>query len=146
MERSTLTSTRPAISITWKATRPNIAGWFPYNLRSLFDMMGGNEKVVARLDQFFTQLNAAPNRPYSWMGNEPGLAIPWAYDFADAPWRTQDVVRRVETDLFTPKPEGLAGNYDLGTMSAWYVFAAMGLILQFLALEASVSIALSLPG
>ncbi|MGO9275892.1 MAG: GH92 family glycosyl hydrolase [Terriglobia bacterium] len=99
----------------------------PYNLRSLFDLMGGNEKVVARLDQFFTQLNAGPNRPYSWMGNEPGFAIPWAYDFAGAPWRTQDVVRRIETELFTAKPEGLAGNDDLGTMSAWYVFAAMGL-------------------
>ena len=98
----------------------------PYNMRTLIDLMGGNDAVVKRLNQFFTELNAGENRPYFWIGNEPVFAVPWAYDFAGAPWGAQDVVRRVETELYTSKPDGLPGNDDLGAMSAWYVFAAIG--------------------
>ncbi len=98
----------------------------PYNLRDLFDLMGGNTKVVKRLDSFFTELNAGADRPYFWIGNEPVFAVPWAYDFAGTPWRSQAIARRVETELFTPTPEGEPGNDDLGAMSAWYVFAALG--------------------
>jgi predicted alpha-1,2-mannosidase len=98
----------------------------PYNLRALFDLMGGNAKVVARLNEFFTQLNVYDTKPYAWMGNEPCFAIPWAYDFAGAPWGAQSVTRRVELELFTLRPDGEPGNDDLGAMSAWYVFAALG--------------------
>jgi len=98
----------------------------PYNLRALFDLMGGNAKVVARLNKFFTQLNVSDTKPYAWMGNEPCFAIPWAYDFAGAPWGAQSVTRRVELELFTVRPDGEPGNDDLGAMSAWYVFAALG--------------------
>jgi predicted alpha-1,2-mannosidase len=99
----------------------------PYNLRSLFDLMGGNDKVVRRLDDFFTKLNVGSNEPFFWMGNEPVFAVPWAYDFAGAPWRTQEVVRRIETELFSSQADGIPGNDDLGATSAWYVFAASGL-------------------
>jgi len=98
----------------------------PYNLRAVFDLMGGNAKVVQRLDNFFTELNAGEDRPYFWVGNEPVFSVPWAYDYVGAPWRTQAVVRRVETELFTPNPDGEPGNDDLGGMAAWYVFAALG--------------------
>ena len=98
----------------------------PYNMRALFDLMGGNAKVVDRLDKFFTQLNASDTKPYFWIGNEPSFAIPWAYDFAGAPWGAQAVIRRVELELFTPRPDGEPGNDDLGATSAWYVFAALG--------------------
>ena len=98
----------------------------PYNMRGLFDLMGGNAKVIARLDGFFTELNVFDTKPYAWMGNEPCFAVPWAYDFAGAPWGAQSVARRVERELFSDRPEGLAGNDDLGAMSAWYVFAALG--------------------
>jgi predicted alpha-1,2-mannosidase len=98
----------------------------PYNLRGVFDLMGGNAKVVQRLDDFFTELNAGEDHPNFWVGNEPVFFVPWAYDFAGAPWRTQAIVRRVETELFTPTPDGEPGNDDLGAMSAWYVFAALG--------------------
>ena len=98
----------------------------PYNMRALIDLMGGNAKVVDRLDKFFTELNAGDNKPYFWIGNEPVFAVPWAYDFAGAPWGAQSVTRRVELELFTPQPDGEPGNDDLGAMSAWYVFAALG--------------------
>ncbi len=98
----------------------------PYNLRAVFALMGGNAKVVARLDKFFTELNAGEAAPYFWVGNEPVFSVPWGYDFAGAPWRSQAIVRRVETELFTPQPDGEPGNDDLGAMAAWYVFAALG--------------------
>ncbi len=98
----------------------------PYNLRALFDLMGGNAKVVARLNKFFSQLNVFDTKPYAWMGNEPCFAVPWAYDFAGAPWGAQSVARRTELELFNARPEGEPGNDDLGALSAWYVFAALG--------------------
>jgi putative alpha-1,2-mannosidase len=98
----------------------------PYNMRALFDLMGGNAKVVERLDKFFTELNAGGDKPYFWIGNEPVFAVPWAYDFAGAPWGAQSVTRRVELELFSPQPDGEPGNDDLGATSAWYVFAALG--------------------
>lgn len=100
----------------------------PYNLRGLFNAMGGNDVVVKKLDHFFTKLNAgADNTEYAFLGNEPSLETPWEYDFAGAPWRTQDVVRRAITTLYNATPGGLAGNDDLGEMSSWYVWGAMGL-------------------
>ena len=61
------------------------------------------------------------------MGNEPSITAPWAYDFAGDPAGTQRVVRAVVNQLYQPTPGGLPGNDDLGTMSAWYVWAALGM-------------------
>ncbi len=99
----------------------------PYDLPGLFDAMGGNGSAIQRLDTHFTQLNAGGTGPYAYMGNEPEFAVPWEYDFAGAPSRTQEVVRRIEQSLFLATPDGLPGNDDGGAMSSWYVFAAMGL-------------------
>ncbi|MER5269090.1 lectin [Actinosynnema sp. NPDC002837] len=102
----------------------------PHNHRGLFDAMGGNAAVTARLDTFFTELNAGPKKPYAYLGNEPTLNTPWAYAYAGAPHKTQDVVRRALTSLFPPTPEGIVGNDDLGEMSSWAVWAALGLYPQ----------------
>jgi putative alpha-1,2-mannosidase len=102
----------------------------PYNHRGLFDAMGGNAAVLSRLDTFFTELNAGPKKPYAYLGNEPTLNTPWAYAYAGAPYKTQDVVRRALTTVFKPVPEGLVGNDDLGQMSSWAVWAALGMYPQ----------------
>jgi predicted alpha-1,2-mannosidase len=99
----------------------------PYDLPGLFAAMGGNKKVIARLDTHFTQLNAGPTSRYAFMGNEPEFEVPWEYDFAGAAYRTQDVIRRIEAGLFLATPDGLPGNDDAGAMSSWYVFATLGL-------------------
>lgn len=99
----------------------------PFNYAGLFDRMGGNAAAVARLDTFWTQLNGGITSPFGFMGNEPCEEAPWAYDFAGAPWRTQDVVRRIELQLFTNSPAGLPGNDDAGALSSWLVFADIGL-------------------
>ena len=99
----------------------------PFNLRTLFDKMGGNAGVVTRLNNFFTNLNAGPNSQYAFMGNEPCFEVPWEYDFAGAPAQTQHIVRAIQMKLFSATPGGLPGNDDGGSLSAWYVFSALGL-------------------
>ncbi len=99
----------------------------PYNLRGLFDAMGGNGAAVSRLDNYFTQLDSGPGSPYAFMGNEPCEGDPWEYDYAGAPSKTQDTVRRIQTQLFLDTPGGLPGNDDAGALSSWYVFSALGI-------------------
>ncbi|MFG1710007.1 GH92 family glycosyl hydrolase [Nonomuraea sp. M3C6] len=99
----------------------------PHNPQGLFTAMGGDAKVTARLDQYFTKLNAGPADPYAYMGNEPALPQPWLYAWVGQPYKTQDLVRRVQQELFKPGPDGLVGNDDLGAMGSWYVWSAMGL-------------------
>jgi predicted alpha-1,2-mannosidase len=99
----------------------------PYNVRGLFNAMGGNDAVTRRLDFFFTKLNSDASSPYAFMSNEPSFEVPWEYAYAGAPAKTQDVVRRSAELLFKPTEDGLPGNDDLGATSAWYVFAALGM-------------------
>ncbi len=103
------------------------AGWMiNFDLPNLIQKIGGKEKTVARLDQFFTKLNSGMRAETAYMGNEPDEGIPWIYDFAGAPQRAQNVVRRIQNELFTDRPSGLPGNDDAGSISSWYVFSALG--------------------
>lgn len=99
----------------------------PHNMRGLFERIGSNEAVVRRLDDFFEEFNAGPDRPHFFIGNEPVFPVPWAYNYAGQPWKTQNVTRRVLTELFTDAPGGLPGNDDLGATSSWVVFASIGM-------------------
>ncbi|MEI6077745.1 MAG: glycoside hydrolase family 92 protein, partial [Verrucomicrobiota bacterium] len=104
------------------------AGWMiNFDMPGLIQKIGGKGKTVARLDQFFTQLNSGMRSEFAYMGNEPCEGIPWIYDFAGAPHRTQNVVRRIQKELFTDRPSGLPGNDDAGSISSWYVFSALGI-------------------
>ena len=59
-------------------------------------------------------------------GNEPSHHIAYLYNYAGKPWRTQERIRQIMDTLSSDKPDGLAGNDDVGQMSAWYIFSAMG--------------------
>ncbi|MDH6114518.1 putative alpha-1,2-mannosidase [Kitasatospora sp. MAP12-15] len=102
----------------------------PQNLRGLINGMGGDQAATARLDDYFTQLNAGPNQPYHWQGNEPAFDTPWVYDSLGQPWKTQSTVRSIMDSLYSPTPGGEPGNDDLGAMSSWYVWAALGVYPQ----------------
>ncbi|HTU80970.1 MAG TPA: GH92 family glycosyl hydrolase [Candidatus Acidoferrales bacterium] len=102
----------------------------PQDLRDLISGMGGDGAAVRRLDTFFSQLNADQDKPYAWLGNEPSLGSPWVYLSAGEPWRTQSIVRQAISTLYDDTPSGIPGNDDLGTMSAWYVWCAIGLYPQ----------------
>ncbi|HMA34082.1 MAG TPA: GH92 family glycosyl hydrolase [Chloroflexia bacterium] len=99
----------------------------PYNMGSLINLMGGNPTAIQRLDHLFTELNAGLNRPYFYIGNEPEFSTPWAYNFAAAPWKTQNIVRQILNVEYTTDPGGLPGNDDLGAMSGVAVWGYLGL-------------------
>ncbi len=99
----------------------------PFNLAGLFTNEGGNSSIITRLNNFFTKLDDGPNSSYAFLGNEPTLETPWEYDYAGAPYQTQNIVRQVENTLYSTGPNGLPGNDDLGQTSSWYVFAALGM-------------------
>ncbi len=102
--------------------------WYvPQNVAGLVTALGGRNTVGERLDRFTSQLNVGPEEPYLWAGNEPGFDVPWLYNYVGQPWKTQDLVDRVRSTLFSPTPDGEPGNDDLGAMSARYVWAALGL-------------------
>jgi predicted alpha-1,2-mannosidase len=99
----------------------------PQDMAGLIAAMGGDKVAASRLDTFFTGINDGPNVPYDWAGDEPDLGTPWTYDYVGEPWQTQAEARRQEQQLYAPGPNGLPGNDDLGAMSSWYVWAALGL-------------------
>ncbi len=102
--------------------------WYvPQNIAGLVTALGGRAAVADRLDRFTSQLNVGPEEPYLWAGNEPGFDVPWLYNYLGQPWKTQLLVDRVRSNLFAPTPDGEPGNDDLGAMSSWYVWAALGL-------------------
>ena len=102
----------------------------PQNLAGLIQGLGGDQAAAQRLDSLFTQLNAGPNQPYEWAGNEPAFDTPWAYDSVGQPWKTQQVVHDIMTQLYSLTPGGEPGNDDLGAMSSWYVWSALGVYPQ----------------
>ena len=109
----------------------------------LVTALGGTDAAARRLDTFFAYgellkdpLNGAHRNwvigAYDYYNqfrynpdNEPDIHTPWIYDLIGEPWKTSVVVRAAQA-LFTNAPNGVTGNDDLGTMSAWYVFGAMG--------------------
>ncbi len=100
--------------------------WVPHNVAGLVAALGGRDAVAGRLDRFTKHLNAGPNEPYLWAGNEPTFEVPWLYNYVGRPWKTQLTVDRVR-GLYGPTPDGEPGNDDLGAMASWYVWAALGL-------------------
>jgi putative alpha-1,2-mannosidase len=63
----------------------------------------------------------------AWLGNEPCLETPWIYDFWGQPYKTQATVRRAMNELYSASPAAYPGNDDLGEMSSWYIFGALGM-------------------
>jgi predicted alpha-1,2-mannosidase len=129
---------------TWPAFKPDTGDGFvegsaaqylwmvPFDVHGLFGMLGGRAKATARLDDFFHDAHgnwaltkAGPL--HAELDNEPSIGTPWLYDYAGQPWKTQKAVRIVLDTLWKNAPDGIPGNDDLGEMSSWYVWAALGL-------------------
>ncbi len=92
--------------------------------------MGGAARAAARLDRFLRRLNGGvggTHTDHALLGNEPTLHTPWLYNWMRRPYRTQATVRRALLGLYDTSPDGYPGNDDLGTLSSWYVFGALGL-------------------
>jgi predicted alpha-1,2-mannosidase len=97
----------------------------PFDVKGLINAAGGNANWIAKLDALTSSITS-PTSATADFGNEPSIEIPWEYDYAGVPWKTQGTVRSIQQQIFTNAPAGIAGNDDLGTMSAWYVWSALG--------------------
>lgn len=105
---------------------------YPYqDLAGLTQLVGGTEAMNARLLEMFEKAEAEhdpawPNLWY-WHGNEPSIHVPYYMTELGRPDLTHRFVRSIMDELYPASPEGFAGNDDGGTLSAWYVFSALGL-------------------
>jgi predicted alpha-1,2-mannosidase len=95
--------------------------WYvPHDVDGLISLMGGKEAFEQNLDAFFKQ-------GQYWHGNEPDQQVPFLFNATAHPWKTQLIVRQILEAEYGTDPGGLSGNDDSGQMSAWYVFASIGL-------------------
>ncbi|WP_447905307.1 GH92 family glycosyl hydrolase [Stenotrophomonas sepilia] len=111
--------------------------WYvPQDVAGLAAAHGGSDKLLARLDEVF---NAKVDPSIfehmeditgliGWYahGNEPSHHVAYLYSYAGQPWRTQARLKQIMDTQYADRPDGLAGNDDVGQMSAWYVFTALG--------------------
>jgi predicted alpha-1,2-mannosidase len=110
-----------------------------HDISGLIGLMGGRDEFVNRLNQLFIEplgkwkpdyLQQMPDATGQVgqfvMGNEPSLHIPYLYNYAGAPWRTQQRVRMLLDTWFTNSPFGMPGDEDGGGLSAFVVFSSMG--------------------
>jgi predicted alpha-1,2-mannosidase len=108
----------------------------PHDVEGLIRLMGGRQAFVAKLDSLFT-LNKAVEGEHASPdisgligqyahGNEPSHHIAYMYDYAGAPWKTQERVDQILRTLYFADPNGLSGNEDCGQMSAWFVLSSLG--------------------
>jgi len=114
------------------------------DVQGLINLMGGKQKFIDKIDSVFT---VAPTFDYSYYGtqiheitemaianmgqyahgNQPIQHMPYLYNFAGAPWKSQFHARNIMDKLYTDAPDGLCGDEDNGQTSAWYVFSAFGM-------------------
>jgi predicted alpha-1,2-mannosidase len=97
----------------------------PFDIAGLAAADGGNANWISKLDALTAKIKN-PGPLNADFGNEPSIEIPWEYDYVGAPDKTQGLVRQIQQQIFTTAPAGIAGNDDLGEMSSWYVFSALG--------------------
>ncbi len=114
-----------------------------HDIEGLKQLMGGNDEFVGMLDKVFELPPVFDDSYYGFPiheiremqimnmgqyahGNQPIQHMPYLYNYAGQPWKSQYWVRKVMDKLYTPNPDGYCGDEDNGQTSAWYVFSAMG--------------------
>ncbi|MDE6347122.1 MAG: glycoside hydrolase family 92 protein, partial [Bacteroides sp.] len=111
----------------------------PHNVADLIDLMGGNQTFTANLDQtfseplgrskfeFYAQLpDHTGNVGQFSMANEPSLHVPYLYNYAGQPWKTQKRIRQMLRTWFRNDLMGIPGDEDGGGMTSFVVFSSLG--------------------
>lgn len=111
----------------------------PHNIADLINLMGGNEAFIANLDQmfreplgrskygFYAQLpDHTGNVGQFSMANEPSLHVPYLYNYAGQPWKTQKRIRQMLRTWFRNDLMGIPGDEDGGGMTSFVVFSSLG--------------------
>ncbi|RXH56295.1 GH92 family glycosyl hydrolase [Granulicella sibirica] len=106
-----------------------------HDAAGLIGLFGGREPFVEKLDELFTTAPTLPEDAppdiagmvgqYAH-GNEPSHHIAYLYVYAGSPYKTQARVRSLMETMYSPNPDGMQGNEDVGQMSAWFILSALG--------------------
>ena len=110
-----------------------------HNIADLIDLFGGNQPFIDQLDQLFVEDLKLPKWQYYAihpdatgnvgqfvMGNEPSFHIPYLYNYAGQPWKTQKRIRMLLESWFRNDLMGIPGDEDGGGMTAFVVFSQLG--------------------
>lgn len=101
----------------------------------LIELLGGKDAFSNRLDEFFNMTPTITPPKYVGVvgtigqyvhGNQPSHHVAYIYNYAQMPWKTQEMARKVMDQLYRTGPGGICGNEDMGSLSSWYVLSAMG--------------------
>lgn len=95
--------------------------WFvPHDVEGLINLFGGEKEFSNKLYESFT------NKQFT-INNEPDIAYPYLFRYVkgEEP-RTENLVHKIMNENFGTDHNGLPGNDDCGTISAWFIFSAMG--------------------
>ena len=99
----------------------NYTFFVPHDVEGLIKYMGGSKVFTKKLWSVFENGYYDPT-------NEPDIAYPYLFSRVKGEeWRTQQLVKQLLDENYSTTPDGLPGNDDTGTMSAWAVFSMMGL-------------------
>ena len=116
--------------------------YVPHDINGLIGLMGGRGKFVEKLDALFVEQYGRPDAKRLFLcqfpdqtgligqyahGNEFSRHIPYLYNYAGAPWKTQKRVRAIMDIWYGDGSLGICGDEDSGLMSLWYVYAAIGI-------------------
>lgn len=105
----------------------------PYDVEGMIEVQHGGDAAAfhERYAAYWAEVAAEPDDffpdDWYWHGNEPVLHYAWLGSLSGRPDLTADAVREVLATRYAASPEGLDGNDDGGTLSAWYLWAALGL-------------------
>ena len=114
-----------------------------HDVQGLIDLMGGDEVFIAQLDNVFEMPPDFDDSYYGKTiheiremqivnmgnyahGNQPIQHMIYLYNYAGAPYKSQEKIREVLTNLYAATPDGYCGDEDNGQTSAWYVFSSLG--------------------
>lgn len=107
----------------------------PHDINGLAKLYGGREKFASKAEELFTTTEPLSGRDQADVtgligqyaqGNEPSHHMAYLFNYAGKPWRTQELVSKINKEFYLNSPDGLIGNEDCGQMSAWHIFSAMG--------------------
>ncbi|KAF0200668.1 MAG: hypothetical protein FD170_3283 [Bacteroidetes bacterium] len=125
-------------TVDWHFTEANsyhYSYYVPQDVTGFYELHGGKDKLAAKIDELFNTEVEVGGRDMKDItgligqyaqGNEPSHHMAYLYNFVGQPWKTQQRVRQIMDEFYTPQPDGLIGNEDCGQMSAWLIMSAMG--------------------
>lgn len=99
----------------------NYTFFVPHDIEGLIKAMGGEKRFASKLLSVFENGHYDPT-------NEPDIAYPYLFSrIKGYEHHTQALVKKLLNENYTTAADGLPGNDDTGTMSAWAVFSMMGI-------------------